>query len=206
MSPQLVYYHLLHSLHTLPPLELRLMCFDMSNLPKFGLGGAEEGEEEAVESREPALMAPVLSRYHRDLEFSAMVNALSRVVAGEPDPAFSSSGSSQSSSSSGLRMARGEVGYGLQRYYQAGGHGFGGGGGYGGGEGSSSFSIAGSSRVGKLDVSSTHEFNFVECPRAVHWRVPLNDSRGFDIHDPRDRGGDRVPSPNPIKDYSLGRR
>lgn len=123
----------------------------MSNLPKVGLSGAEE-EEEAVELRDPALMAPVLSRYHQDQELSAMVNALSRVVAGEPDPAFSS-GSSQSSSSSGLRMGRGEVDYGLQCYYQGGGYGFGGGGGggggggYGGGEGSSSFSIAGITRL-----------------------------------------------------------
>ena len=117
------------------------MCFKGENQRDFGLDErVKEEEEEAMGISESGIAPAVaLSRYHQEQELSAMVNALSRVVAGEPEPmahsshllSVASSGHSSPSaaSSGGQKRGREEV---LQCF-----------GGYVAGEASSNVNISG---------------------------------------------------------------
>lgn len=86
----------------------------MANPRDFGWDEVEEEEETTEQAIAPPAPA-FLSRYHQEQELSAMVAALSRVVAGEPAHPLMSSVSSQwpsylsalpSSSSSGQKRGR----------------------------------------------------------------------------------------------------
>lgn len=58
------------------------MYFKVANPRDFGLDEVEE-EETAEQTMAPPA-SDIMSRYHQDQELSAMVAALSRVIAGEP--------------------------------------------------------------------------------------------------------------------------
>lgn len=102
-----------------------LMCFNVAS-PR-DLGPAPRADQEEMWPLEPEI-APdvsVLSAYHQEKELSAMVDALSQVVAGEPESVVedspfshvtSSDRSSPSSPSSGSKRGREEV---LQYYHQS---------------------------------------------------------------------------------------
>ena len=148
--------HILYS-HTTPLshskhlVGVELMCLKVENQHDFRLDErVEEAAEEAMGIAEPEIApAVVLSRCYQDQELSAMVSALTRVVAGEVEPmaAYSSPSpmhvaspgrsSPSSTSSGGQKRGREEV---LQYYTPRVPDQFGG---CGAGEASSTVSISG---------------------------------------------------------------